>query len=289
MAATDLLKACEAAGIDVRADSGWESRGGSWLLRNPFKAGTIKNQPIAIMHHHTAPPVPYPIPKLNGTSDGLIKCNMNTKPDGTLWLVAYKACNYSSGKGSSVVLKEMKSGTPPTKNALERNLVDDTYGNKYFWNFENDHPGDGSKIPDDQLATIITSSIIVINYFEIQNDSILSHSEWTRRKRDPYWNSSLRAIEEIRRLVEESMITRNSKVDEGDPRLASDVELMRSLGVMSEHTQPGGLAINDEVAHFMVELLNIVDAKIKSVTGSTGVTLNDVKDLIRQSKLNPPA
>jgi hypothetical protein len=150
------------------------------------------------MHHHTAPPVPYPVDDLAGHDSGKIKCNMNTKPDGTVWVVAYEATNYSSGNGSSKVLKEVRAGTPPSANAKDRGLSDDTNGNPYFWNFENDHPGNGSIIPAVQYDAIITATNVVLEYWNLDPGNVISHAEWTARKTDPYWNDDKRCIEDLR-------------------------------------------------------------------------------------------
>lgn len=154
------------------------------------------------MHHHTAPPVPFPVDRLYGDR---LKCNINTKPDGTVWLIAQNACNYSSGSGSSVVLDEVRAGTPPTKNASDRGLSDDTNGNPWFFNFENDHAGDGGPMPAVQHDAIVQATRVVLDHYGLGPGNVISHAEWTARKQDPYWNGSRRAIEEIRRLLEVHM------------------------------------------------------------------------------------
>lgn len=178
-----------AAGLTVMEYSGWSTRGAAWAELG---------KPTGIMQHHTTNPVPYPVDQLAGADQGRIKCNINTKPDGTIWLVAYEACNYSSGAGSSKVLKEVKAGTPPTANANDRGLVDDLNGNPWFFNFENDHKGDGSAIPQAQLDAIILASQVVAKHFGITEKNTISHAEWTARKIDPYWNGDDRCIEAIR-------------------------------------------------------------------------------------------
>ncbi len=187
-----LADELRAAGLTVKERSGWTTRGGDWSAGDP----------VGVMQHHTAPPVPYPLSGLDGSSDGRIKCNINTKPDGTVWLVAYRACNYSSGGGSSTVLRDVRNGRVPTDNAKERGLSDDTNGNSWFFNFENDHAGDGSKIPSVQLDAIITATQVVLEHYNLPETAVISHAEWTRRKIDPRWNGSNRtAIEQIRQGV----------------------------------------------------------------------------------------
>ena len=182
----------------VEAFTGWATRGGTWEF----------GEPIGIMEHHTAPPVPYPVSNLAGVSDGNIKANVNTKPDGTVWLVAYEACNYSSGSGMNKVRQEVLAGTPPTANAVDRGWDpggsdDNDNGNDLFWNFENDHAGNGTPIPAVQLDAIVTASLVVADHFGLTWRNVLSHAEWTARKGDPYWNGDRRCIEMIRQLMED--------------------------------------------------------------------------------------
>jgi hypothetical protein len=192
----------EAAGLNVKTVTGWGTRGGKWAL----------GKPVAVMEHHTALPVPYPVSALYGDR---LKANINTKPDGTVWLIAQGACNYSSGPGSSVVLSEARLGQPPAANARERGLVDDMGGNPYFLNFENDHAGDGGPIPKVQHDAIVTATRVGLNHYGLNSGNVISHAEWTARKRDPYWNGSLRAIETIRQQLEDVMTpAQEAKLDE---------------------------------------------------------------------------
>jgi hypothetical protein len=141
------------------------------------------------MHHHTAAPVPFPISRLNGSGDGRIKCNINTKPDGTVWLVAYGATNYSSGSGSSVVLAETRAGKAPPASAKARGLSDDTNGNPWYWNFENDHLGNGSPISKVQWEALVVATRVVLAHFGRIGNQVIAHADWTARKIDPKWNS----------------------------------------------------------------------------------------------------
>ncbi len=188
MSATKLLADLRAAGLNVVEEPGWKKRGWRWR---------VDGEPEGVMQHHTAPPNPFPIKKLYGPPTYFIKANMATWPDGRLFLIAYKACNYSSGYGMlSVLTQNVRKSIAPTRNATKRGAKG---GNKHFWNYENSHPGDGSPIPQVQLDTIIVSTQVVIDHFGMDPEQIISHAEWTRRKIDPYWNGSNRtAINQIR-------------------------------------------------------------------------------------------
>jgi len=195
MSATKLLADLKAAGLHVVEEPGWKKRGWGWR---------VDGEPEGVMQHHTAPPNPYPIKKLYGPPSYFIKCNMATHEDGTLYLVAYKACNYSSGRGmKSVLTDNVRKSIAPTHNATKRGLWG---GNKHFWNYENSHPGDGSDIPQVQLDAIIVSTQVVIDHFGMNPEQVISHAEWTKRKIDPRWNGSNRtAINQIREGVSDDM------------------------------------------------------------------------------------
>ncbi len=191
MSASRLLADLKAAGLNVVEEPGWRTRGKNWR---------VGGKPEGVMQHHTAPPNPYPIKALY--RGGKIKCNMATHEDGTLYLVAYNACNYSSGPGSKKVLTgNVRPSIPPPDNARARGLIDTPLwgGNKHYWNYENSHPGDGSPIPQIQLDTIITSNGVVNNHFGLNWEQTISHAEHSRRKIDPRWSGDNRtAIEQIR-------------------------------------------------------------------------------------------
>jgi hypothetical protein len=223
--ASDLLDDLLAAGLSVETLPDWETRGGSWATGSP----------VGVMEHHTAPPVPFPVDKLVGSQ---LKANINTKPDGTVWILAYRACNYSSGTGSGVVLDETQRGTPPPANAADRGLDDDTNGNPWYFNFENDHPGDGSPIPAVQLDAIAVATRVVLDHFGLADGSVVSHAEWTARKSDPYWNGDRRCIEEIRRRVEEDIVITDA---DADKIAAKTVARLMAEGIWQ--TSEGGVPI----------------------------------------------
>jgi hypothetical protein len=51
----------------------------------------------------------------------------------------------------------------------------------------------------------VTATSVVLNHYDLNPGNVISHAEWTTRKRDPYWNGSLRAIETIRQSLEDEM------------------------------------------------------------------------------------
>lgn len=241
---TQLLEATEAAGLNVEQWEDWPIKGGAWA----------ENKPVGIMVHHTAPPVPFPVDNLAGSDQGRIKCNLNVKQDGTVWLVAYGAPNYSSGKGSGVVLEECKAGHPPIADASIRGLKDDTNGNPYFWGIEVDHEGDGSSQTPEALEALAKATHAVADHFGLGWQNIVSHAEWTGRKSDPKWNGTTReAIIAIRRSVHALELGPN-----GEPFWADVPEVFRdawswawSKGILTPYSQPGDSLEKDELMAFL--------------------------------------
>ena len=191
--ALQLLTKLTDAGLHVVEEPHWETRGNNWA---------VNGKPEGVMQHHTAPPNPYPINKLYGPPLFLTKCNMATHEDGTLFMVAYKACNFSSGVGvKSVLVDNVRKSIAPTHNATRWGLKG---GNLHFWNIENSHPGDGSPMPPIQLDVIVLATQIVLDHFDLDPEKVISHAEWTSRKVDPRWNgwNNRIAITQIRTLVD---------------------------------------------------------------------------------------
>jgi hypothetical protein len=140
------------------------------------------------MQHHTACCVPYPVGRLY---NGKIKCNTNTKADGTVHIVAAGACNFSSGPGNKRVWKEARAGVAPTGSARSRGLPDDWGGNAFYFNDESDHWGQGQPLPSAHYNARIISWGVICVELGMSPNSIIAHGEHTQRKIDPRWNGKL--------------------------------------------------------------------------------------------------
>jgi NADH:ubiquinone oxidoreductase subunit 4 (subunit M) len=85
------------------------------------------------------------------------------------------------------------------------------------------------------------------------------------------------------RLLEEDMVDRNSKADDGLTALKPNFDAMVSAGVMSSATQPGGVAFNDEFATFLVRFENYLKQKYAWTGG--GLSEDEVKAIINTSRI----
>lgn len=177
---TWLAEALRAEGATVAEYDNWQTR--SAPTRRTYS-------PVGIMIHHTAPPVPFPLDNLAGIRAGRVdapKCQINVKPDGTVWILA-AGYAYAAGMGSSVVLDEVRRNIAPAGDAAARSLDNDTNGNPWFVNIEVDHPGDGSPVPAGQLAAAVAAATAVARHQHWSTHTIIGHREWTSRKIDPRW------------------------------------------------------------------------------------------------------
>jgi len=129
-------------------------------------------------------------PKSQGglRTDERIVDNWFVDQDGTIYLIAAGASNYSSCYGSRQVLNEVREGRWPGGTARQRKLTHNTIcGNKYFWNVETEHPGDGSPMPDIQEVAVAALVACMARALNQSIDQVIGHSEWTTRKVDPRW------------------------------------------------------------------------------------------------------
>lgn len=173
-------------------------------------------EPVGLMNHHTAsvgnyPNTPwYPVGKLR------LKCNLNIKPDGVVYVIS-AGYQYDSGYGDRRVLAAVSAN-------IEAPTPTDTYSNgtpggtnpgvlmnPWFIDIECDHPGDGRAITDTQYASLVRANAAILRYNGWGIHRLKGHLELTRRKIDPYWNYDRAAMRQIRRdtldLLEADMTT----------------------------------------------------------------------------------
>lgn len=129
-------------------------------------------------------------PKSQGglRTDERIICNWFADRDGTMHLIAAGAATYASCYGSRRILEEVRTDTWPGGTARERGITDISIcGNRYFWNMEAEHPGDGSPMPDVQELAIATLVAVMCEVLGQSIMQVVGHLEWTSRKIDPRW------------------------------------------------------------------------------------------------------
>lgn len=188
--------AFNAVGLNVVHEDGWETR--SQPTSNSFI-------PQGVMVHHTAPPVPYPVSNL------MDKVQLNIKPDGTVHVIA-AGYQYHAGSGSKVVLAETLANQAPSERASVRGLADDSNGNPHYVGIEVDHAGDGGPLPAAQAVALYITAAVICYEHGWPVERVISHSEWTARKPDPYWDGLRWPTPQIRNAVEPILAEFNSRV-----------------------------------------------------------------------------
>lgn len=188
MAYTWLADVLRAEGCRVVEVDGWQTRRAS---SSPF-------HPVGVVVHHTAPPVPYPVPALYES------CNLNIKQNGTVYVIS-AGYQFDTGRGSYRVRDETAAGIPPPARAYPRGLPDDGWVNDSYFDIEVDHPGDGSPIPDVQREAVIKACAAICRGMDWTDGHVIGHSESTRRKIDPRWNGTYDDMQNIRPLVREQL------------------------------------------------------------------------------------
>lgn len=194
-----LPKVLEDAGLQVEVVQGWDSIGTATSDHGPrFRSVDM------MMQHHTVRH-PYPVkncfPKPDGNRKRYSNCNVLSREDGTLYVIAAGYAQYSSGKGSKTVLLEARKEIAPSGTAGRRGLVDDFYVARYTINCEASHPGDGSAMPAVQEQAMVTMWAAICDYMGWTQNRLVGHTEYTRRKIDPRWNGGTNRTPVMRQMV----------------------------------------------------------------------------------------
>lgn len=189
----DLLQVLELGSVPVVEVAGWRTR---------ERPGTFT--PIGQLDHHTAArsSSSRPRPSLDVCVTGRAGipgplCNGLIDYFGVLYLISDGRAN-DSGRGSSVVLSETRKGIRPTGSAASRNLVDDTDGNRWFWDWEVEYDGIAQAPTPAQYETLVRTNVAVAL---AGGGFPIGHLEWTTRKIDPA-NVSMHTIRgEVERRI----------------------------------------------------------------------------------------
>lgn len=174
----DLLEVLELGSVPVVEVAGWRTR---------ERAGAFT--PVGQVDHHTAAlatstrPAPSLQVCVTGRQDlpGPL-CNGLVDYHGRCHLISDGRAN-DTGRGSRIVLDELRRGVYPADTAAARRLVDDTDGNRWFYDWEVEYPGGGFSPTDSQLETLIRINVVTALALGVALP--IGHKEWTRRKPDP--------------------------------------------------------------------------------------------------------
>ncbi len=182
-------------GLNYMVEPDWEYGQGDYLWTTPDGHGSYDNPPSAYMVHHTAgtsaTPPPADLSKANawvGLWDGL---RLRSSGPGTpmIFLSTAGPCRTSSGYGYRPAAWDysfqdrrapVNAEGPDTDTAL----------NRYAFNVETVHPGDGSAIDPGVWGHVVGLGV-ALHLMYGWEERTLGHLSWTGRKIDPRWSVGL--------------------------------------------------------------------------------------------------
>jgi len=187
------------AGLPVVKFVDWRTR----TSRAQRNANGGKYEPIGVIDHHTAPPVPFELDSLKN------KCNISIRhPDGAVCLLN-AGWAHDSGWGDKFVLEAVRSDAPlPRPSDTYKTLKPDPVpggenpgilGNPFFVDIEVQHLGDGSPLLEVMLQALIVTNAAICEFMRWNPQTrVIGHRDWTRRKVDPRWNGSTNPMPGLR-------------------------------------------------------------------------------------------
>ena len=197
----NVLEVLQAAGLDVEAEPGWETRRGSKYSFDHRPGGTL-----GMIVHHTAAGGSADMPCrnicVNGRSDlkgPLVQFLLGRS--GKLLLISQNRCNHA-GKGSSEVRKDLKAGRDITAefdagqgayNARTLNRPNDwSGGNGKYWGLEVENNGRGEEYSQEQIKALVKLCAAMCKWQGWDHNRIIHHREHTSRKVDMSYTGPLR-------------------------------------------------------------------------------------------------
>jgi len=200
----NVLEVLQAAGLDVEAEPGWETRRGSRYSFDHRPGGTL-----GMIVHHTAAGGSADMPCrnicVNGRSDlkgPLVQFLLGRS--GKLLLISQNRCNHA-GRGSSEVVKDLEAnrditaefdagqGAYNARNFPERQN-DYKRGNGVLWGVEVENNGIGEEYSAEQLKALVKLCAAMCKWQGWDHNRIIHHREWTSRKYDMSYTGPLREL-----------------------------------------------------------------------------------------------
>ena len=218
-ALADLPEILEGMGFNVLVAQDWLLGQGEYLWTDPDTgAQSYNGAPSAYMVHHTgtdtATPPPHDTSKANAWI-GLLRGGRLYQTGGgipTIYLATAGPSRTSSGYGYRPAAWDYTfkgHRAPPHAQGADGG----TALNRYAFNVETVHDGDGSPI-DGGVLRCVEGVGIALEQLLALSEMTLGHTSWTKRKIDPYWNGNSDCIVSIQDAV---------KAAKGDDMQWSDI------------------------------------------------------------------
>jgi len=202
----DLPEILEGMGFNVEVAEDWEYGQGDYLWTNPHTgAGSYDGQPWGYMVHHSASssatPPPHDTSKASAWiglwRDGKLYQEGGGVP--TIYLASAGPARTSSGYGYRPAAWDytFEQRRAP---ARAEGSDGDTALNRYSFNVETVHRGDGSPIDEGVLACVVGLGVALEQMCGLK-EMTLGHRSWSQRKIDPYWNNDVDCIIPVQERV----------------------------------------------------------------------------------------
>lgn len=225
------------AGLKIKPYPGWETRGLSRMA------------PQGVMLHHT---VTRPT-----ASDAVVDRVLADVGSST---VTAPLCNYSTNRDGTISV--IAAGEAHHAGIGKYNGVS---GNKSWVGDEMKNLGTAAEPwPAIQLESAYRAAAAILDHLARDASWLCGHKEYATpigRKVDPHSLNMSVVRQTVSAMMEDDMVRRSDKADDGNQALKADYDAMIAAGVFTVHTQPGGVTFNDEVAHFFLEFEKYMKAK----------------------------
>ncbi len=202
----DLPDVLEAQGLNVWVANGYEYGQGNYLWTNPHTGkGSYGEKPFGYMVHHSASSSATPPPSEDSKASawiGLLRDGKLYQEGGgtpTIYLASAGPARISSGYGYKPAAWDytfqqqrapVRAGGSDGSTAL----------NRYSFNMETVHRGDGSSLDPSVLDHVVGLGIALEQMCGLE-EMTLGHLSWSTRKIDPYWNNDRDCIIEVQNRV----------------------------------------------------------------------------------------
>ena len=237
----DLPDVLEAQGLNVWVANGYEYGQGNYLWTNPHTGvGSYGEKPFGYMVHHSASSSANPPSSEDSKASawiGLLRDGKLYQEGGgvpTIYLASAGPARISSGYGYKpaawdYTFKELRA---PVK---AQGSDGDTALNRYSFNMETVHRGDGTTLDPGVFDHVVGLGIALEQMCDLK-EMTLGHRSWSQRKIDPYWNNDTDCIIEVQDrvagdddmtwadIVDDATWTKayNDGFIEGDPNVMPD-------------------------------------------------------------------
>ncbi len=203
----DLPDVLEALNLNVWVADGYEYGQGNYLWTNPHtNVGSYHEKPFGYMVHHSASSSANPPPSDTSKAGAWIGLRRDDKlyQEGggvpTIYLASAGPARTSSGYGYKPAAWDytFKGLRSPAK---AQGADGDTALNRYSFNMETVHRGDGTTLDPSVLDHVVGLGIALQQMCDLK-EMTLGHRSWSQRKIDPYWDNDTDCITTVQSRVQ---------------------------------------------------------------------------------------